>query len=138
MAWFAPDVGEAEILKRVLYSDADAENLTLRLYKNSVTPAESDTASSYTVADFTDYANVTLTSSQSGSTWGVPSTTGGVTSSTYATTATWVCGASGNTIYGMNILGASSGILLLVDAFSAGLTMSDGFTFSVDPKIGLE
>jgi len=137
MAWLVPDVGEVELLKRVLYSDADAENFTLKLYKTSVTPAESDTASAYTVADFTNYANVTLTSSQSGSTWAVPTTSGGVTSSTYGTNASWTSGST-QTVYGQYIIGASSSILLFAEAFSSGLALVSGSSLTITPRIALD
>ena len=77
MALLVPDVGEVELLKRLLYANAGSENGTLKLYKTNVTPAESDTAGTYTEADFTGYSAKTLTSSQSGGTWSVPSTSSG-------------------------------------------------------------
>ena len=137
MAWQCPDAGEVFLTKRVLYSDADAENLTLKLYKTSVVFAESDVAATYTVADFTNYADVTLTSSQSGSTWAVPTTSAGVTSSTYGTNAVWSPGSS-QTVYGLYLLGASSGTLVAVDAFAAGLPLTNGATLTVTPKWGGE
>lgn len=138
MAWLAPDVGEVEWLKRALYGNAGSENLTQKLYKASVTYAESDTAGTYTECDFTNYVAKTLTSTQAGATWAVPTTSSGTTSSSYGTTSSWTCGASGNTVYGQYIVGATSTVLLLVDAFSAGLVLTNGGSLSIIPKIGLE
>lgn len=137
MAWNAPDVGEIELLKRVLYANPATENLTLKLYKNSVVYAETDTASTYTVADFTGYSDKTLTSTQSGSTWGAPTTSSGVTSSTYGTSFVWTAG-SGQSIFGQYIVGATSGILLLVDPFAGAKTLASGDTMTTATKISLD
>ena len=53
MSIVVPDAGKIEWLKRALYSNAGSENLSLRLFKNNITPADSDVAGTYTVADFT-------------------------------------------------------------------------------------
>lgn len=134
MALVVPDVGEVELLKRVLYSDADAENWTLKLYKTDVTPAESDTAGSYTEADFTDYVSKTLTSSQSGATWAVPTTAGGTTSSTYGTNQSWVPG-SDQTVYGYFVVGATSTVLLFAEEFDTAKPLVTGDTITITPRL---
>lgn len=134
MALVVPDVGEVELLKRVLYSNAAAEDWTLKLFKTNVTPAESDTASSYTVADFTGYSNKTLTSSQSGSTWAVPTTSSGTTSSTYQTAQSW-SPSSSQTVYGYYIVGATSTVLLIAEAFASSKNLSSGDTLTLTPAL---
>jgi hypothetical protein len=135
MALLVPDVGEVELLKRVLYP-ASAENWTLKLYKTNVTPAESDTASSYTVADFTGYADKTITNTQSGATWAVPTTSTGTTSSTYGTTLTW-SPTSSQTVYGYYVVGATSTTLLMAELFSTSKNLSNGDTFNLTFKVEL-
>lgn len=135
MAMVWPNVGEVEALKRLLYSDAGAEDLTLKLFKSNTTPAETDTAGTYTEADFTGYSAETLTSSQSGSTWEVP-TTSGSTRSDYQTPLVWTCGATGNTIYGYFVIGATSGILYFSERFASSYTLADTDTFTLN--LGLE
>lgn len=137
MALVIPDAAEVFWLKRALYSDADAEDLSLRLFKTNVTPAESDTAGSYTVADFTSYVNKTLTSSQSGATWAVPTTSAGVTSSTYGTSQTWTAGST-QTLYGIYYVGSTSGTIAGAEAFSGAKTVDSGDTITVIPKIALD
>jgi len=132
------DVAEVEWAKRALFSNAGSENLTLKLYSNNITPAEGDTASTYTEATFTNYVAKTLTSSQSASTWAVPTTTSGVTSSTYQTNQTWTCGATGQTIYGLYAIFAISTILALAESFSGPITLADGSTLTITPKIVLD
>lgn len=140
MAILAPDVGEVEWLKRTLYGNAGAENITLKLFKSNTTPAETDVAGTFTEADFTGYSSQTLTSSQSGSTWAVPTTTGGVTSSTYGggTPRTWTCGVTGNTIYGALYVGATSTVLLASDLFSTPRTLANTDVLNYTPKIALD
>jgi hypothetical protein len=136
MALLVPDVGEVELLKRLLYANAGSENWTLKLYKTNVTPAEGDTAGSYTVADFTGYVDKTLTSTQSGATWGVPATSAGTTSSTYGTTLSW-SPTSSQTIYGYYVVGATSTVLLFAEVFASSKNLSDGDTFNLTAKIEL-
>lgn len=133
MVWV--NVGEVEALKRLLYSDASAEDLTLKLFKSNTTPAETDVAGTYTEADFTGYSDETLTSSQTGSTWEVP-TTSGATRSDYQTPLTWTCGSTGNTIYGYFVVGATSGILYFSERFATTYVLADTDTFTLN--LGLE
>lgn len=133
MVWV--NVGEIEALKRLLYSDASAEDLTLKLFKSNTTPAETDVAGTYTEADFTGYSDETLTSSQTGSTWEVP-TTSGATRSDYQTPLTWTCGATGNTIYGYFVVGATSGTLYFSERFATTYVLADTDTFTLN--LGLE
>jgi uncharacterized protein YjbI with pentapeptide repeats len=55
MALLVPNVGEVVLLSNLL-AGGSLENWTLKLYKTDVTPAEGDTAASYTEADFTGCA----------------------------------------------------------------------------------
>ncbi len=137
MALLVPDVGEVELLKRLLYANAGSENGTLKLYKTNVTPAESDTAASYTVADFTGYSDKTLTSSQSGATWAVPTTNTGTTSSTYGTTLTWSPTTS-QTVYGYYVVGATSTILWWAELFASSKNLSNGDTLNLTARIQLD
>lgn len=137
MALLVPDVGEVELLKRLLYGNAGSENGTLKLYKTNVTPAESDTAASYTVADFTGYSDKTLTSSQSGATWAVPTTSTGTTSSTYGTTLSWSPTTS-QTVYGYYVVGATSTVLWWAELFASAKNLSNGDTLNLTAKIQLD
>lgn len=137
MALLVPDVGEVELLKRLLYGNAGSENGTLKLYKTNVTPAESDTAASYTEADFTGYSSKTLTSSQSGATWAVPTTSTGTTSSTYGTTLTWSPTTS-QTVYGYFVVGATSTVLWWAELFASAKNLSNGDTLNLTAKIQLD
>lgn len=139
MSLLVPDAGEVKLLARMLYGGS-VENLTLKLYKTNVTPAESDTAGSYTEADFTGYAAVTLTSSQSGGTWAVPTTSSGTTSSTYGTNAVFSCtGGSAQTIYGYFVVGATSGTIYWAELFSSSKNMSPpSDTLTVTPRMQLD
>ncbi len=138
MSIMSPNEGKQEILARVLYGNAGSENLSLRLFKNNVTPAETDTTATYTVANFTGYSNQTLTSSQAAGTWPVPTVASNLASSTYATTITWTA-TSDQTIYGYFIVGASSGKTYFSQAFASpkSLVGADSDQISIIPKIQL-
>lgn len=113
MTLVVPDVGENLLLAHALNKTAP-ENLTLKLYKNNVTPGESDTAGTYTEATFTGYASVTLT----GSNWTI--TSGNPTSAAYPQ-QTFQSSANQTleTIYGYFVVGASSGTLYWAEKFSS-------------------
>jgi hypothetical protein len=114
-----PNEGKIEWMKRALYGNAGSENLTLKLFSNNVTPGETDTAATYTEATFTGYAAATLTSSQSGATWAVPTIATNIAQSAYGTATTWTA-TTDQTIYGWFIVGASSGKCYAAQAFGAG------------------
>jgi hypothetical protein len=136
MPILVPDIGERELLADLL---DNGEDWTLKLFRTDVTPAESDTDASFTVANFTDYVDKTLTRAVGAGNWGTPSTNTGTTSSTYnsGTPQSWTCGASGNTIYGAYVVGATSGNLQFSDKFAAARTLTDGDTLEYTPIIEL-
>lgn len=125
-----PDVGEVLALKLLTYQAA--ADLTLKLFKTNVTPAESDTNATYTIADFTGYSNVTLTASQSGSTWAVPSTSSGTSSTTYAQQS-WTLSGTSQTIYGYNILLSTT--LFIAEAFATARTLADTDILKLTPAL---
>ena len=130
-----PDEGEVEIAKRALYANAGSENLTLKLY-TALSPAlsESTIAADFTEATFTGYSAKTLTSSQSGATWAVPTTSEGITSSTYGTNQSWTASSS-QTVLGYYIVGATSNKVYYAEAFAAGKALSSGDIITITVKI---
>ena len=135
MALMIPDTGKIEVLKRFLYGTASAENISLRLYKSNTTPSEVDETATYTVADFTGYSNKTLTSSQSGATWAVPTASGNLGTSTYGTNQTWTAG-SDQTVYGIYLVWATSLLICASQRFGSAkaLVGADADQVTVVPK----
>jgi hypothetical protein len=125
-----PDVGEVLALKRLTYQNV--ANLTLKLFKTNVAPAESDTNATYTVADFTGYSDVTLTDTQSGSTWAVPTTSSGTSSTTYAQ-QTWTLSGTSQTIYGYVI--QESTTLFIAEAFATARALADTDILKLTPAL---
>lgn len=119
MSIVLPDAAKIEWAKRSLYGNASAENISQRLFKSNTTPADSDVTATYTVADFTGYSNFTLTSSQSGGTWAVPTASAGIVSSIYGTTNT-LTATTDQTIYGIFGVFATSGIISYAQAYGVG------------------
>jgi len=104
MALNFPDTGENLSLEMIVNKTA-AQNLVLKLYKNNITPSDTDTAGTYTEATFPGYSSVTLT----GASWGAAS--GGTI--TYGSQQTFTCsGSSTDDIYGYFVVQSSSGTLL--------------------------
>jgi hypothetical protein len=139
MTLLVPDEGEVRMLTELLDGGTSRENWTLKLYKNDKTPAEADTPAAYTECDFTDYVAKTLTRTVGAGTWGTPATADGTTSSTYnsGTPLSWTCGASGNTVYGYYVVGASSGKLIYAERFGSARTLVNGDVLNLTPKLEL-
>jgi hypothetical protein len=107
MALLVPDTGENLVLEMIVNKTA-AQNLVLKLFQSNTTPAEGDTAGTYTEATFSGYASATLT----GASWGAAS--GG--SISYAQqTFTHNGGGVSNNIYGYYITQTTSGVLVLAE-----------------------
>lgn len=128
MALVVSDVGELKLLAWAL--NGSPENLTLKLYKNDVTPDQDSTASTFTVADFTGYSNKTLTAGS----WVAPATVSHKASTTYAA-QTFSCSGGSQTVYGYYVVGASSGTLIWAERFATSRTMSSGIDLTLTPSL---
>jgi hypothetical protein len=104
MALNFPDTGENLSLEMITNKTAP-QNLLLKLFKNNITPSDTDTAGTYTEATFPGYAAITLT----GASWGAAA----AGTITYSAQQTFTCsGAATDDIYGYYVVQASSGTLL--------------------------
>lgn len=132
MALNVPNVGENAILEMIVNKTA-AQNLTLELYKNNITPSDTDVYTDYTASTFTGYAAKTLT----GASWNAAS--GG--SITYSAQQTFACsGAAAESVYGYYVRQAISNILLWSErAAGAPLAISvSGDEVRITPSIGAD
>ena len=146
MALLVPREGDVQLLTDLL-GGGTLEAWNLRLFNSNITPAETDTASTYTAHEtaFTGYSAKSLTRSVGSTTWNTPvsqapsgspawSSRTQVGHSQYGSAAqTWTCGASGDTIYGYFITGATSGKLICAEAFATPRTLANGDTLSITP-----
>jgi len=104
MALNFPDVGENLALEMIVNKTAP-QNLTLKLFKNNITPSDTDTAATYTEATFGGYSAISLT----GGSWNSASS-GTIT---YGAQQTFTCNAvATDDIYGYYVVQTTSGILL--------------------------
>ena len=131
MTLLVPNTGEVIILEALVNKTAP-QNLVLKLFKSNTTPAETDTAATYTEADFTGYSSITLT----GSSWG--SAVGGAPSSiAYAQqTFTSSAGSQNQDIYGYYMVQSSSGTLVLAERQASSFNVANnGDTIKLTPAI---
>lgn len=125
-----PDVGENLALEMLVNRTAP-QNLVLRLYKNNITPSDTDTAATYTEATFPGYAGIALT----GASWSAA--TGGTI--TYGAQQTFTCsGTSVDDIYGYYVTQAVSGVLLYSERDGAApfAVRNSGDNIKITPTIG--
>lgn len=123
--------GEGDFLSYGL-NKGTPENLILRLYANNITPAETDTAGTYTEATFTGYSAATLT----GASWTI--TEGAPSSAAYAQ-QTFTRSSTGSTEseYGYYYTRASSGRIVCSERFSDGpyAMTNNGDNIKITPTI---
>ena len=130
MALLFPNNGEGDALQ-YLVNRAAPENLVLRLYTSNTTPAEADTAGTYTEATGFGYAALTLT----GASWGAPSE-GAPSSIAYAQQTFTFTGALGN-VYGYYMTRATSGRIAYSERFADGPynIVNNGDQIKITPTI---
>jgi len=133
MAGILVNEGEIETLKRMVNKSTPAD-LVLRLFSNNVTPAETDTCTTYTECNITGYSAITLT----GSNWTVVTDADGKGKASYAE-QTFSLSASG-TVYGYYITNSDKTILFIAEAFSDGPynIPSGGGEIHITPTIKLD
>lgn len=126
MALLVPNVGETEMLQRILNG---GDNCKIHLYSDNITPAEADTVASYTLV--TDPAAITLT----GASWDTSSVAG---EASYAQQTFTYTGAG--TAYGYVVTDNAGTTLLWAERFTDGPyeIPSGGGTIKITPKIQLD
>ncbi len=146
MPFLVPREGDVQLLADLLGGGA-LESWSLGLFNSAITPAETDTAATYTAheASFAGYARKPLTRSVSASTWntpalqppsGSPAWSGRtqVGHSQYGSAPqTWTCTGAGDSVYGYFIIGATSGKLICAERFATPRTLASGDSLSMTP-----
>ncbi|HLC17492.1 MAG TPA: hypothetical protein VJM57_00565 [Thermodesulfobacteriota bacterium] len=136
MALTLMDIGADEILKTYFNNarPAGGNNLTIKLFTNNVTPADTDTAGTYTEATGGGYAAKTITNGS----WTV--TVGNDPSDAAYAQQTWTfTGAltTNPTIYGYYVVDAD-GTLLWAEKLAASFTpANNGDELKITPKFQL-
>lgn len=131
MALLVPNRGEQTALEYLVNKVTTPENLVYRLFATNVTPAETDTAGTYTEAAGGGYAAITMT----GANWTI---TGGAPSSAdYAQQTYTFTGAltTNATIYGYYVTRASTGDLVLAETFTSFTPANNGDNIKLTPKV---
>jgi len=130
MALVVCDGGELIALKALVNHTAQSTNLTLKLYKSDTTPGNTDTAASYTEADFTGYSAATLT----GSSWVVTGNPITYAKQTFTSSA----GSQNQDVYGYYIVAGAN--LIYSERFSDGPynIANDGDKIEVTPSLGAD
>ena len=133
MSLLVPRTGEVIALKYLVGYTTTTEPLVLHLFTNNKTPAETDTASSYTEATGFGYGSISLT----GASWVV--TAADPSTCTYAQQTFTFTGALGS-VYGYYLTRASSLDLVYAERFSDGpyVIANNGDQIKITPSITAE
>jgi hypothetical protein len=123
------NVGELELLDKMLKDALTTdEDYTLKLFNNNVTPDQSSVAGTFTETAFTGYTAKTLTRTG----WSAASTVSNKAQSSYSQQS-WTCGATGDTIYGYYVIGATSTTLLWAERFASPRVVANTDVLNVTP-----
>ena len=135
MPLVVPNEGELILLDYMLKDVSVTADYILRLFKNDVTPDQDSTDGTFTEADFTDYAEVTMTRAN----WQAAVTATGKGESSYGTAPqSWTCGATGNTIYGYWVETTDvTPKILWAERFATSRVLADGDVLNITPKFTL-
>lgn len=131
MTIMIPNNGEGDAAAAFVNKSA-LSDLILALFTNNITPAETDTAATYTAATFTGYSPVTLV----GANWTV--TEGAPTQAAYAQQQfTSSAGSQNQNCYGYFMTRTTGGRIALAERFTDGpyLIQNDGDYIRVTPQI---
>ena len=131
MALLVPNVGENITLSYLVGKTTTVRDLIYRLFATNVTPAETDTAGSYTEAAGGGYASKTLT----GASWTV--TNGAPTAAAYAQ-QTWTFTGpltTNTTVYGYYVTRVTDADLVLAETFTSFVPTNNGDQILLTPQI---
>ncbi len=129
MSLVVTDAGENLLLEWSVKSTG--ESLKLNLYSNNYTPVSTSTDSNFTVASFTGYAEKTIARTD----WGSASTNGNDKGEITATALSWTPTTT-QTIYGYFVTPSSDSTKVLwAEKFSTSVSLSNGDTFVLNPKL---
>jgi hypothetical protein len=131
MALLVPNVGENIALSYLIGKTTTVRDLIYKLFATNVTPAETDTAASYTEAAGGGYASKTLT----GASWTV--TNGAPTEAAYAQQTWTFTGAltTNATVYGYFAIRVTDVDLVLAETFTSFTPANNGDQILLTPKI---
>ncbi len=130
MALVVPSASEDRLLGWLVNS-ANSSNLTLKLYKNDVTPDASSTSSTFTVADYSGYSSATLTRGSF-----TIAQSGGKSVATYTDVTFGPAGSGSQTIYGYSVHD-NSGNLLWAERLASSVSITTSTTLTITPNFTL-
>lgn len=131
MTILVPNTGEVIALSYLVNKYGTTEDLKYCFFAVNITPAETDTSATYTLATGGGYADKTMT----GASWTV---TGGAPSNATYAQQTWTfTGAltTNATIYGYIAKRASTGDLVLAETFTSFTPVANGDQILLTPTI---
>lgn len=115
MALLVPNVGESYLLQAFV-AKTPATPPILKLYQNNVTPAETDINTNYTVASFTGYSDIVMSTGASWTVSGSAPTQIAYPQQSFTSSANQAT----QSIYGYYVLAQTSNTLLWAERFSDG------------------
>jgi hypothetical protein len=130
MALVLTEDGMNLMLNWTLQATSTPENLKVRLFESSTTPATDSVLGDFTTATFTGYADITLDRS----TWDNAASVTGTPTIIYGDTLSWTCGLVGSTVYGYLTFGAATNTLFWAELFATPRTLTNSDILDLTPK----
>lgn len=135
-SWVIPDEGKILLAQRALQTTGAAvEDYVLKGYSNNYTPVNGSVAGSFTESAFTGYASVSITHAS----FPAPTITSNVAYSTSSTPGAFTCtGGAAENMYGVYLVGATSGKVIAAARFDNVRSMSPSATETVTVTLGAQ
>jgi hypothetical protein len=130
----APNEGESRMLEYIVNKSTPA-TLYLKLFGNNMTPAENDTAASFTEVSGGGYANKSMTPAN----WTVANGNNAVATHT-AQTFTFTGATTPNTVYGYYLVSSTDNRVMWSERFSDGpyAINNNGDSITITARLELE
>lgn len=134
MSLVTPNPGELALLDKMLKDALTVdEDYILKLFRTPMTVDQDTETTDFTVATFTNYSHQTLTRAN----WSNAAVVSNKAQAQYSNQMSWTCGATGDTVYGYWVEGATSGTTLWAERFAAPRTLANGDILNLTPRFAL-
>jgi len=135
MPLVTPDTGELELLDKMLKDALTVdENYILQLFNHAEIVSAATVSADFTASTFTNYVTKTLTRAN----WAVATINGSNKADTaYSTALSWTCGATGDTVFGYWVVGATSSTTLWAERFGTSRVLASGDVLNLTPRFTL-
>lgn len=130
MDWVCPNEGKTKILDEIFRLTTTRESFLLKQFVSNTTVDDDSTLTDFTVATYTGYADVAIARGD----WSAAAITSDIGHIDKGTNPVFTCsGGSAQTVYGLLLVGATSGIIYYGVNYTTPISMAPTATDTINP-----